>query len=61
MGHSDIQQTKKYAKLWNNLTGKLEQEFTDITLQNGKCGTEMWDYESKDKRSYSYLSREMRM
>ena len=39
MGHSDIQQTQKYAKLWNNLTGKLEQEFTDITLQNGKWGT----------------------
>ena len=39
MGHSDIQQTQKYAKLWDNLIGKLEQEFTDLITENYKSGT----------------------
>ena len=61
MGHSDIQQTQKYAKLWHNLIGKLEQEFTDVAPQNDNSGTKKRDYGMREKQSYSYLSREMRM
>ena len=61
MGHSDIQQTQMYAKLWHNLIGKLEQEFIDISPQNVEGGTEKRDYEVREKRSSSYLSIEMRM
>ena len=61
MGHSDIQQTQKYAKLWHNLIGKLEQEFTDLIPENNKSGTEKWDWSGREQKGYSYLSREMRM
>ena len=61
MGHSDIQQTQKYAKLWHNLIDKLEQEFTDLHPENRKSGTEKWDWSDNKQSGYSYLSREMRM
>jgi len=61
MGHSDIQQTQKYAKLWHNLIGKLENEFTNVTPQNDDSGTNKRDYEMREKWSHSNLSREMRV
>ena len=61
MGHSDIQQTQKYAKLWHNLTGKLEVEFPDITPRNITSGTPERDAMDKTQFNFNYLSRIMRM
>ena len=61
MEHSDLQQTQKHAKLWHNLIGKLEQEFTDLIPENNKSGTEKWDWPGRKQKGYSYLSRELRM
>ena len=38
IGHSDIQQTQKYAKLWLNLIGKLDRNLLIFLLKMMKAG-----------------------
>ena len=56
-----VQSVQKYAKLWYNIIGKLEQEFTDLKPEHCKSRKEKWDWSGSKQIGYSYLSTELRM